>query len=532
MSQKQKHLDRLNSTDATFLHTEGSSSHMHIGAVLLFEGPPPNIQEVTEHVLGRLHLVPRYRQKLATPPLDSGRQLWIDDPSFNIDYHVRNSALPAPGTVDQLMKMAARLASQPLDRTKPLWEFYVIEGIEPTPGSEHERFAVINKTHHALVDGISGMDLATVLFDVTAEPWKPDPSELEPWSPQPEPSQADLLAGSLRGAVRSTAGLAARAVAAIGTPGRTVDTLRETAEGVGEIVWAAMNPAPDTPFNVPIGPHRRFAARSQQLADYKTIKDAFGGTVNDVVLSVVSGALASWMRARGLQTDGVELRALVPVSVRTKDDDGALGNRLVAMRGPLPVYVEDGVARLRVVSKAMDALKGSKQAVGAATLAAVTELAPPTILAQASRIQFSTRLFNLLVTNVPGPQIPLYLLGKQLQDIYPLAFLPENQGLAIAIMSYNGKVEYGLLADFDAMPDLDVVADGISDALQELLRAARGEADPVARTPAPPAPDAVEPIQDGEQSSPGSLFPGADLGRKRRGPASDMRAKRSSQSKK
>jgi diacylglycerol O-acyltransferase / wax synthase len=532
MSQKQKHLDRLSSTDATFLHTERSSSHMHIGGVLLFEGPPPSIHDVTDHILGRLHLVPRYRQKLATPPLDSGRQLWIDDPSFNIDYHVRNSALPPPGTVEQLLRLAARLASQPLDRTKPLWEFYVIEGIEPAAGSDQQRFAVINKTHHALVDGIAGVDLATVLFDVTPEPWRPDPSELEPWSPQPEPSQADLLAGSLRGAVRSTAGLAARAISAIGTPARTVDTLRETAEGVGEIVWAAMNPAPETPFNVPIGPHRRFAVVSQQLSDYKTVKDAFGGTVNDVVLSVVSGAIGSWMRSRGLQTEGVELRALVPVSVRASHEHDAGGNRLVAMRGPLPVYVEDGVARLRVVSKAMDALKQSKQAVGAATLAAVTELAPPTVLAQASRIQFSTRLFNLLVTNVPGPQIPLYLLGKQLQDIYPLAFLPENQGLAVAIMSYNGKVEYGLLADFDVMPDLDVIAAGIDQALAELLGAARGETpQPVsAGAGADDAPSG--PAPGSEATSETSLFPGADLRRTRRGPASDMRAKRSARTKK
>ncbi len=469
----QRHLDRLSSTDAGFLHNEGSTSHMHIGALLLFEGPPPTVDEVTEHIVGRLHLVPRYRQKLATPPLDTGRQVWIDDPSFNIAYHVRNSALPYPGTVDQLQEMAARLASQPLDRTKPLWELYLIEGIQPMPGSDQERFAIINKTHHALVDGIAGVDLATVLFDAGPEPWEPDYSELEPWQPQPEPTTAELLTESVRSAVRGSLGLATRAARALSSPGRTADKLRDTSEGVGEIVWAVLNPAPDTPLNVPIGPHRRFRIVSQQLADYKTVKDALGGTVNDVVLTVVSGALASWMQSRGLKTDGVELRALVPVSVRTKDDRGTLGNRLVAMRGPLPVYIDDPALRLQAVSAGMDALKESKQAVGAATLAAVTELAPPTVLAQASRIQFSTRLFNLLVTNVPGPQIPLYLLGKQLQDIYPLAFLPANQALAVAIMSYNGKIEYGLLADFDVLPDLDLIVEGIENSLQELLVEAR-----------------------------------------------------------
>ena len=231
-----------------------------------------------------------------------------------------------------------------------------------------------------------------------------------------------------------------------------------------------------TPLNVEIGPHRRYAVVRHQLADYKTVKNAFGGTVNDVVLTVVSGALARWLESRGVRTEGLEMRALVPVSVRTDAHRGTLGNQLAAMRGPLPVYIHDPVSRLAFVRRAMDGLKESKQAVGAATLAAVNDLAPPTILAQASRLNFSTRLFNLLVTNIPGPQFPLYLLGRRLEDLFPLAFLPKNHALAVAIMSYNGGLDYGLLGDYDALPDIDVIADGIDASLEELLDAARARA--------------------------------------------------------
>ena len=231
-------------------------------------------------------------------------------------------------------------------------------------------------------------------------------------------------------------------------------------------MWAGLNPAPETPLNVEIGPHRRYAVVRHQLADYKTIKNAFGGTVNDVVLTVVSGALARWLESRGVRTEGLEMRALVPVSVRNDSHRGTLGNKLTVMRGPLPVYIHDAVPRLRFVRRAMDGLKGSKQAVGAATLTAVNQLVPPTILAEASRLNFSTRLFNLLVTNIPGPQVPLYVLGRRLEDLFPLAFLPRNHALAVAIMSYNGGIDYGLLGDYDALPDIDVIADGIDASLR------------------------------------------------------------------
>ncbi len=513
----QRHLDRLSSIDASFLHQEGPSSHMHIGGVLIFQGPPPDFADFLNHIRSRLHLVPRYRQKLATPPLETGRQLWVDDPDFNIEYHVRHTALPAPGTEEQLFLLAARIASQQLDRDKPLWENWLVEGLEG------DRFALISKTHHALVDGVSGVDLATVLFDLESTPPKQSPAALEPWKPHREPSSAELVAAGVRGMVGVATGLVSRAVSAATHPATSFAGVRDAVEGVGEIAWAGLNPAPVTPLNVEIGPYRRYAVVRHQLADYKTVKNAFGGTVNDVVLTVVSGALARWLESRGVRTEGLEMRALVPVSVRTDAHRGTLGNQLAAMRGPLPVYIHDPVSRLAFVRRAMDGLKESKQAVGAATLAAVNDLAPPTILAEASRLNFSTRLFNLLVTNIPGPQIPLYLLGRRLEDLFPLAFLPKNHALAVAIMSYNGGLDYGLLGDYDALPDIDVIADGIDASLAELLDAARARA---ASTGGEKSRNGGRKARNG---GPTQILPTAGT-RPRQGPAADMRAKRAKRS--
>jgi diacylglycerol O-acyltransferase / wax synthase len=276
--------------------------------------------------------------------------------------------------------------------------------------------------------------------------------------------------------VRTGVRTAAAAAALAARPSEALRSARIALEGLGEVAWAGMNPAPATPLNVEIGPHRRFLGVRNELADFKAVKDAFGGTVNDVVLAVVSGALRHWLQSRGVRTEGLELRALVPVSIRAGDESGTLGNRIAAMRGPLPVYVEDPVARLRTVKVAMDGLKESKQAVGAEVLASVQNFAPPTILAQASRLNFSTRLFNLIVTNIPGPQFPLYVRGRELLDVFPVAFLPRDHALAIAIMSYNGRMNFGLLADYDALPDLDVIGEGIEASLAELLALARRRA--------------------------------------------------------
>ncbi len=259
-------------------------------------------------------------------------------------------------------------------------------------------------------------------------------------------------------------------------PEKAAHRVSEAVEGLGEVAGAFADPAPSVPLNQPIGPHRRFTWARSELATFKRIKDTFGGTVNDVVLTVVTGALREWLHGRSIRTEGLELRALVPVSIRTEDERGNLGNRIAAMRGPLPVYVEDPVRRLRVVSEQMEGLKRSKQALGAEVIARFNDFAPPTLLAQASRINFSTRLFNMIVTNVPGPQIPLYVLGRELEDVFPVAFLPQNHVIAVAIMSYNGHVGFGLLGDYDAMEDIETFAAALDRSLEDLEEAAAAAA--------------------------------------------------------
>jgi WS/DGAT/MGAT family acyltransferase len=471
----QQHLDRLTAIDASFLAQEHASSHMHVGALAVFEGPAPAYEDLLDHIRSRLHLVPRYRQKLAFPPIEMGMPLWIDDPSFNLEYHIRHTALPDPGSEEQLMLLTARIFSQRLDRSKPLWELWLVEGLA---GS---RFALISKTHHSMVDGVSGVDLATVLFDLSPVP-QPVEHEGDAWVPHSQPSGAELVAAGVRGIVRSGFKLMGGAIDSLRHPERTLGSAREAAEGIGEIVWAGLNPAPKSPLNTEIGPHRRFVGVRARLDDYKLVKNTFGGTVNDVVLTVVSGALRRFLDARGVRTEGLELRALVPVSIRPRGAEAELGNQIAAMRGPLPVYIADPVARLRTVSQAMDGLKESKQAVGAEVLASVQNFAPPTVMAQASRLNFSTRLFNLIVTNVPGPQFPLYILGREMLDIFPVAFLPEQHALAIAIMSYNGGLNFGLLADFDALPDVGEIARGLEESLDELVQRAKEQSGTAERT--------------------------------------------------
>jgi WS/DGAT/MGAT family acyltransferase len=459
-----RHLDRLTAVDASFLSNESSNSHMHVGAILIFEGPPPKYVDLIEHVRGRLDQVPRFRQKLVVPPLEAGRPLWADDVNFNLTYHIRHTALPDPGGEAELKRLAGRVFSQQLDRSKPLWEMWLAQGLE------RDRFAILTKTHHAMVDGISGVDIGTVLFDL--EP-VPAPRQIQDdWVPQPEPGTAELVARGIGDVVAAPVKLAERAVEAVRRPETSARKAVEALEGLSEIVTAFADPAPDVPLNQPIGPHRRYVWASSELATFKRIKDSLGGTVNDVVLAVVTGSLREWLHQRGVRTEGLELRALVPVSIRAEDERGNLGNRIALMRGPLPVYIEDPVRRLRAISDAMAGLKRSKQALGAEVISRFNDFAPPTLLAQASRINFTTRLFNMIVTNVPGPQLPLYVLGRELEDVYPVAFLPQNHALAVAIMSYNGKIGFGLLADYDSVEDVEVLSSGINAALGELEAAA------------------------------------------------------------
>jgi diacylglycerol O-acyltransferase / wax synthase len=464
-----RHLDRLTAIDASFLHQEGPASHMHIGALVRAGGPPPAYEEFLDSIRMRLHLVPRYRQRLVFPPAATGRPLWADDTDFNLEYHVRHTALPGPGSDEQLANLSARVFSQQLDRSKPLWELWLVEGL--ADGG----FALLSKSHHAMIDGIAGVDLGTVLFDLQPEPAAP-PQGLEPWAPDRAPNPIDLLTAGIAAMTKATASVATKTLHALAQPERALEEARVAAEGLGEIAWAGLNPAPPSPLNVEIGPHRRVAGVACDLDDFKTVKNVFGGTVNDVVLTVVAGALRHWLHSRGVRTAGLELRALVPVSVRVAHERNGTGNRLAVMRAPLPVYVEDPIERLSVVREAMDDLKESKQAVGAEVLTSMQRFAPPTVLAQASRLNFSTRLFNLLVTNVPGPQFPLYVLGREMTSVFPIAFLPKDHALAIAIMSYNGQMNFGLLGDYDAMPDLDAFGEAIETSLAELVSLARRQA--------------------------------------------------------
>jgi WS/DGAT/MGAT family acyltransferase len=448
---------------------------MHIGGIVLLEGPPPDIADFLAHVRSRLHLVPRYRHRLAHPPLETGLPLWIDDPSFNLEYHVRHAAMPAPGDEQTLLRQAGRIFSQPLDRTKPLWELWLVEGL--SDGG----FALISKTHHALVDGVSGVDLSTVLFDVSPEG---APVEAQPWVPNPVPSGAELAARGVQGAVRRVGKLAVDAVSHVARPQWVLGRAREVAEGLGEVALTALSAPPETPFNVPPGPHRRIAVVRAELEELKEIRKALGGTVNDIVLTVVAGGIAHFMRARDVDTKDMELRACVPVSVRTAERAGALGNEITIMMAPLPVGVTDPVVRLQRVREVMDGLKESKQALGAKALSNLQGFAPPTIFAQASRLNFSSRMYNLLVTNVPGPQFALYVLGRRMQSIFPVPFLGGDRALAIAIMSYDGGMDFGLLGDFDVMRDLDVLAEGIEGALAELTLLSKRpgrDRDPVSR---------------------------------------------------
>ncbi|MDX6654522.1 MAG: diacylglycerol O-acyltransferase / wax synthase, partial [Solirubrobacterales bacterium] len=452
--------------DASFLSNESTSSHMHVGAILIFEGPPPRYVDLVEHVRGRLHLVPRFRQKLVVPPLEAGRPLWADDVNFNLSYHIRHTALPEPGGEAQLKRLAGRVFSQQLDRSKPLWELWLVQGLE------RDRFAILTKTHHAMVDGISGVDIGTVLFDL--EP-VPEPAAIEDeWVPQKSPTTTELVGRGIGDVIGVPIRAAEKAIDAIRHPESAARKAVEGLEAVSAVLSQFADPAPDVPLNQPIGPHRRYVWVRSELATFKRIKDGLGGTVNDVVLAVVTGSIRNWLHARGVRTEGLELRALVPVSIRAEDEQGNLGNRITLMRGPLPVYIEDPVRRLHTISEEMAGLKESKQALGAEMISRFNDFAPPTLLAQASRINFSTRLFNLLVTNVPGPQVPLYVLGRELEEVFPVAFLPQNHALAVAIMSYHGKIGFGLLADYDSMEDIELLGAGITDSLAE-LEAAAGE---------------------------------------------------------
>jgi WS/DGAT/MGAT family acyltransferase len=457
--------DRLSGLDSSFLHLEGDATHMHVAACAIFEGPPPAYEELLDAIASRLHLVPRYRQRLAFVPMGQGRPVWVDDPHFNVAYHVRHTALPKPGGEDELKRLAGRLFSQSLDRSKPLWELWLAEGLAGG------RFALLTKTHHALVDGISGVDILTVLFDTAREPAPVAPADHQ-WIPRPPPTDAQLLADALVERVTVPGEIVRGARAALRGPRHLASRLGQALVGFGAMAWAGLTAAPPSPFNVRIGPHRRFTWVRADLGEFKAIKNALGGTVNDVVLAVVAGALGRYMRLHGHPTDDVVLKAMVPVSVRADVERGALGNRVAAMWAPLPVGITDPIQRLVKIRREMQDVKDSGQAVGAEVLTELTGFAPPTIMAQAARLQARQRLFNLVVTNVPGPQMPLYALGRELETIFPMVPLAENTALGIAVMSYNGQMNFGLNADYDALADVEMLGEQLRTAIDELAAAA------------------------------------------------------------
>lgn len=462
----QPHLDELTPADVSLLREERTASaHMHVGGVSIFEGPAPAIDELRTLVLGRLERVPRYRSTVVAPPLGIGRPHWAVDPNFSIDYHVRHTALPAPGDAAELRVAAARLFSQRLDRRRPLWELWVIEGLQDG------RFAVVTKSHQALVDGIVTLDLMTALLDHERLPAPVAPDTRSGrWLAPPIPSSAQLVASAVRQAARAAVVRPVVTAAAVARPAEALAAAAAGAAGLGGRFSQRLNPAPSSPLNVPIGPHRRLAGAPVPVADLKRVKDTFGGTVNDVVLAVVAGAIRHWMTDRGLQTDGVELRAAVPVAIRA----GRRAPRPIAlMHAPLPIGEADALVRLEQIRRAMSENLAGRRTIAAERMTAAEQFGPPSVLAQVGRLQFDERRFNLLVANVPGPQDDVYLLGRRLRTTVPVPFLSGQRALAVAVTSYAGTAEFGLLGDLDKLADIDVVAAGIEASVAELLTLAR-----------------------------------------------------------
>jgi diacylglycerol O-acyltransferase / wax synthase len=424
--------------------------------------------------------VPRYRQRVMFVPAKAGRPVWVDEAQFDLEYHARRTALPAPGGEAELKKLAGRLLSQALDRDKPLWEMWLVEGLDES------RFAIISKTHHCMLDGVSGVDLATVLMD--AEPAPQPPPAPAPWTPRKAPQTAELLLSSVKEQLSHPLRMAREALEPNSEAVKLFGQLFSGLRPLYDVL--AMGRAPESPLNVPIGPHRRFEMLELKLAEGKEVRGRLGGTVNDVLLATVAGALRSWLTARGTPPQA-DLRVLVPVSMRTgrspaspgdgrsaegrgasNDARGTFGNQVSAVFCPLPVTEANPVERLKRIREEMKSVKERGAAVGAHALSRLSDFAPPQLLAQAARLQAVTRMFNLVVTNVPGPQFPLYLLGRRMLRCYPQVPLAAQQAVGIALLSYDGRIGVGLIGDADAARDLPALAGSLRASLDE-LRAAR-----------------------------------------------------------
>jgi diacylglycerol O-acyltransferase len=463
--------ERLSALDATFLDLDDAASHMHVAAALLFETAPLraahgglDMERIRAYVESRLPSIPRYRQRLAHVPFE-GHPVWIDDDRFNLFYHVRHTALPKPGEERQLKRLCGRLLSQKLDFSKPLWELWVIEGLEG------DRFAMVAKAHHAMVDGIAGMHiLQALLAPAPSSTFDPAP----PWVPRPSPSPAQLVVGELWRRATGAVSVVRAGVEAIRAPGETQRTVREAGRSMIEALQGATTSASATPINPPIGPHRRFDWVRLPLDEVKTVKRRLGGTVNDVVLAVVAGAARRFLAARGAPAAGLDFRALVPVSVRAEAQRGQAGNRVVNYIAPLPIDEEDARRRYARVVATTEGLKRSRVVRGSELLEELADWTARAWLSQIMRLAARRRVYNIVVTNVPGPQTPLYLLEAPLRESYPMVPLFENQAIGVALFSYDGGLYWGVNADWDSVPDLHQFATALGEEFEELRGLAGG----------------------------------------------------------
>jgi WS/DGAT/MGAT family acyltransferase len=457
-------MDRMSAQDATFLHIESDRSPMHVGGVSIFEGPAPQQGRFADHVAAKLDQVPRYRQVVRTVALGLGSPVWVDDPHFNLGYHLRRTALPAPGSDVQLQALVGRVMSQNLDRDKPLWEMWVVEGLDDG------RWALLSKVHHSMVDGVAATELMAVLLDVERDPGEPDvPTQ---WAPGPYPSEAQLLVEALGGGTRVPVELVRGMLGAVRDPRTIAADVDVTIRGLIASAGLARRP-PESSLNGPLGPHRRWGWARGTLADVQTVRHALGGTVNDVVLAAISGGFRELLLARGEPVDRT-LRSLVPVSVRRPGERGTYNNRVSAMFAELPIAIADPAARLHSVTAQMAGLKDSKQAVAGEVLTSLSGFAPPMLLMLGARLssRLPQRNINTGTTNVPGPQFPLYAGGRRMLESFPYIPLFANVRLAVAIFSYDGKLSFGVSGDYDTTADLQVLCDGIERGLAELVDAA------------------------------------------------------------
>ena len=466
-------METMSALDASFLHVEDAVSHMHMGSVGIFEGPAPPQDVVLAAVAGKLHLVPRYRQRVRFPPLALARPIWVDDSHFHLDYHVRRTALPAPGGDEELRNLVGRVMAQKLDRSKPLWEMWIAEGFGD------DRWALVNKLHHCMADGVSGTDLLSVVFDVER---RSRPAEIPPWAPAPQPSTPRIVGSALAHRATRTPYEAARSVWATARgPARAAGRAAEITRAVTSL-RTLLRPPAGTSLNGPIGPHRRWAWARGRLADVKAIRTEYGGTVNDVVLAVITRGFRDLLLGRGEPVEDRVVRTMVPVSVRMPAEHGTYNNKVSAMFADLPVRIADPVERLATVRVQMQDLKESHQAVAGSTLTSLGGFAPAMLLALAGRVATRTpqHSVNTVTTNVPGPQHAIYLAGQRMLEYFPFVPLGGHVRIGVAIVSYDGALNFGVTGDYETAPDLQVLCDGIDAGIAELL--------PLAATPRASAP--------------------------------------------